>query len=96
MYIIYYFLSLSLGLGVYVCVYVCVCVCVCSVVSISVTPWIVACQAPLSMEFFRQEYWSGVQFPSLGIIPTQGLNLHPLCLVHCKQILLLAEPLGKP
>ena len=32
--------------------------------SCSVTPWIVGCQAPLSMEFFRQEYWSGVPCPS--------------------------------
>ena len=37
----------------------------CSVVFDSlVTPWIVACQAPLSMEFPRQEYWSGLLFPS--------------------------------
>ena len=28
-----------------------------------VTPWTVACQAPLSMGFSRQEYWSGVPFP---------------------------------
>ena len=50
-----------------VCVSVCVCVCVfvCalsrSVVSSSLwlqTPWTVACQAPLSMEFSRQEYWN--------------------------------------
>ena len=33
-----------------------------------VTPWTVACQAPLSMEFFRQEYWSGLPFPSPSII----------------------------
>ena len=30
------------------------------------TPWTVACQAPLSMEFARQEYWSGLPFPSPG------------------------------
>ena len=29
-----------------------------------VTPWTVACSAPLSTEFFRQEYWSGLPFPS--------------------------------
>ena len=50
------------------CSSVCVCVCVCvlshSVISNSVTPWTVACQAPLSMGFPRQEYWSGVSFPS--------------------------------
>ena len=32
----------------------------------SVTPWTITCQAPLSMEFSRQEYWSGLPFPSLG------------------------------
>ena len=31
------------------------------------TPWTVACQAPLSMGFSRQEYWSGLPFPSPGI-----------------------------
>ena len=32
----------------------------------SVTPWTVACQAPLSVEFSRQECWSGLPFPSPG------------------------------
>ena len=35
-------------------------------VRFSVTPWIVACQAPLSMGFSRQEYWSGLPFPVWG------------------------------
>ena len=39
------------------------CVCV-SHVPLSVTPWSAARQAPLSMGFFRQEYWSGMPFPS--------------------------------
>ena len=40
-------------------------VCVsCSVMSDSATPWTVACQAPLSMKFSRQEYWSGLPLPS--------------------------------
>ena len=34
-----------------------------------VIPWTVAHQAPLSMEFSRQEYWSGLPFPSPGIKP---------------------------
>ena len=34
-----------------------------------VTPWTVAHQAPLSMEFPRKEYWSGLAFPSLEILP---------------------------
>ena len=33
------------------------------------TPWTVACQAPLSMGFFRQEYWNGLPFPSPGDLP---------------------------
>ena len=33
------------------------------------TPWTIASQAPLSMEFSRQEYWSGLSFPSPGDLP---------------------------
>ena len=36
-----------------------------SVMSDSANPWTVACQAPLSMEFFRQEYWSELLFISV-------------------------------
>ena len=43
-----------------------------SVVSDSVTPWTVAHQAPLCMEFSRQEYWSGLPFPSPGDLLNQG------------------------
>ena len=38
------------------------------------TPWTVDCQAPLSMEFSRQEYWSGLPFPSLGDLPDPGIE----------------------
>ena len=34
----------------------------------------VACQAPLSMEFYRQEYWSGLPFPSLGDLFDLGIE----------------------
>ena len=44
-----------------------------------VTPWIIACQTPLSMEFSRQEYWRG-----LGIFPSKRSNL---ALLHCRQTL---------
>ena len=40
-----------------------------SVASNSATPWKVAHQAPLSMAFSRQEYWSGLPFPSPGDLP---------------------------
>ena len=39
-----------------------------------VTPWTVACQAPLSMEFSRQEYWSESPFPSPGDLPDLGIE----------------------
>ena len=35
----------------------------------------VACQAPLSMEFFRQEYWSGLPFPTPGNLPNPRIKL---------------------
>ena len=38
------------------------------------TPWIVAYQAPLSLEFFRQEYWSGLPFPFPGHLPDPGIK----------------------
>jgi len=37
-------------------------------------PWTVVHQAPLSMEFSRQEYWSGLPFPSPGDLPNQGIE----------------------
>ena len=40
-----------------------------SCVQLFVTPWTVAYQALQSMEFSRQEYWSGLPFPSLGDLP---------------------------
>ena len=46
----------------------------CSVVSDSATPWTVARQAPLSMGFSRQEYWSGLPFPSPGDLPNPGIE----------------------
>ena len=41
-----------------------------SCVRFFMTPWTVACQAPLSMEISRQEYWSGLPFPSPEDLPT--------------------------
>ena len=43
-------------------------------VQLFVTPWTVAYQAPLSMGFSRQEYWSGVPFPSPGGLPDPGME----------------------
>ena len=57
----------------YVCVYY-VCVDVLSCVQLFVTLWTVAHQPPLFMEFSRQEYWSGLPFPSPGDLPDPGIK----------------------
>ena len=55
---------------------VCVCVCVKSLsrVRLFVAPWTVARQAPPPMGFSRQEYWSGLPFPSPGDLPNSGIE----------------------
>ena len=42
------------------------------------TPWTLVCQAPLSMEFSRQEYWNGLPFPSPGDLTDPGTELESL------------------
>ena len=42
------------------------------------TPWTVACQAPLSIGFSRQEYWSGIPCPPPGGLPNPGIELMSL------------------
>ena len=64
------------------CVCVCVCVCTLSCVQLFMTPWIVAHQVPLSMGYSRQEYWSGLPFPSLGDLSNPGIKPVSLCLLH--------------
>ena len=45
-----------------------------SYIRLFVTPWTVAREAPLSMEFSRQDYWSGLPFPPLGNFPHPGIK----------------------
>ena len=45
------------------------------------TPWTVAHQAPLSMEFSRQDYWSGWPFPSPGHLPDPGTERWNSCFI---------------
>ena len=52
-----------------------ICVCACLVVSDSATPWTIACQAPLSKGFFRQEHWNGLPFPPPGDLPDPRIKL---------------------
>ena len=46
-------------------------------VRLFVTPWTVAHQAPLSLEFSRQEFWSGLPFPSPGDLPKPEIDPVP-------------------
>ena len=57
------------------------------------TPWTVACQAPPSTGFSRQEYWNGLSFPSPGDLSDPGLKpISPKLQADS----LLSEPPGKP
>ena len=57
------------------------------------TPWTVACQAPLSMGFSRQEYWSRLPFPSPGNLSNPGIEPRSSAL---QADTLTSEPPGKP
>ena len=57
------------------------------------TPWTVAYQAPLSMGFSRQEYWSGLPFPSPGDLPDPG---NKPVFPTLEADTLTSEPPGKP
>ena len=59
----------------------------------SAIPWTAACPAPLSMEFSRQEYWSGLPFPSPEELPDPGIKPGSPAL---RAVSLPTESLGKP
>ena len=73
------------------CMYLCVCELL-SCDQLFVTPWTIAHKANLSMEFFRQEYWSGLPFPSSGDLPNSGIEPGSPALQADS---LPLEPLGK-
>ena len=56
------------------------------------TPWTIAYQAPPSMGFSRQEYWSGLPFPSPGYLPKPWIELWSPAL---QTDALLSEPPGR-
>ena len=64
-----------------------------SCVQLFAAPWTVTCQAPLSMEFSRQEYWSGKLFPSPGDLPNPGIEPRSPAL---QADFLPCEPPGRP
>ena len=59
--------------------------------SVMLTLWTVACQAPLPMGIPRQEYWSGLPFPSPGNLPNSGIEPRSTTLQADS---LPSEPLG--
>ena len=64
-----------------------------SSVRLFVTPWTVVYQAPPSTRFSRQEYWSGLPFPSPGHLPNPGIKPGSPAL---QADALMSEPPGKP
>ena len=64
-----------------------------SVMSDSATPWTITYQVPLSMGFSRQEYWSGLPFPSPRDLPDPGIEPRSSAL---QADALPSEPPGKP
>ena len=65
-------------------------------VQLFVTPWTVVHQAPLSMGFSRQEYWSGLPCSPPGDLPDPGIEPVSLCLLHWQAGSIQLAPLGKP
>ena len=70
----YYFCAQRIDILLSLVLFTCVCVKLLSRVQLFATPWTVVHQVPLSMGFSRQEYWSGLPFPSPGDLPNPGIK----------------------
>ena len=70
--------------------------CVYSVESDSATPWTVACQDPLSMEFSGQEYWSRLLLPTPWDFPNPGIKCASLVSPAVADRFLTTAPPRKP
>ena len=64
-------------------------------VQLSATPWTAARQAPLSMRFSRQGYWSGLSCPPPGDLPNPGIEPETLASLALQVDSLPTEPPGK-
>ena len=78
------------------CVSVCVYAHVLSRVQLFAAPWAVALKVPLSMEFSRQKYWSGLPFPTPGDLPDPGIEPKPLASPALAGGSLSLQHLGNP
>ena len=81
------------GSQINVCVCVCACVCVVQLFSLTLQLHVLSPPGSLSMEFSRQEYWSGNPFPSPGDLPNPGIEPGSL---QCRQILYYLSHQGSP
>ena len=72
------------------------CLCMLSLAKLFGTPLTIAHQAPLSMEFSRQEYWSGLPFPSPGDLQDPGAEPISLASPALAGGFFTTEPPGKP
>ena len=70
--------------------------CMLSHFQLFVTLWTVGCQAPLSMGFSRQEYWSGLPFPSPGDLSNPGIKPASPVASALAGRFFTTEPPGKP
>ena len=74
-----------------------VCVQLLSHIRLLVSPWTVACQAPLSVGLSRQEYWSGSPCPPLGDLPDSGTeSKSPACPALQADFFFTTDSSGKP
>ena len=75
----------------------CACMLSCfSCIWLFATLWTVTCQAPLSLGFSRQEYWSGLPYPPPGDLPNPGIEPRSLNLLHWQGDSFTAGATGKP
>ena len=72
------------------------CACMLSRVRLFLTLWTVLCQAPLPMEFSKQEYWDGLPFPSPGDLPDPGIKPVPSISLALAEGFFTTVPPGKP
>ena len=77
----------------YICIHVLSCL---SCVQLFATLWTLVCQAPLSLGFSRQEYWSRLPCPPPGDLPDPGMEPASLCLLHGQMGSLPLAPPRKP
>ena len=74
----------------------CMCAQLLSHIRLLETSWIGACQAPLSMEFSRQEHWSGLAFPTPGNLPDPEIKLMSPVSPESAGRFFTTVPFGKP